>query len=226
MALGTPLGSLRWEFIAGRLESEGIVNPWFGKAAFIVSLMSMMLIRAPHGKRSGQVKIEESRKGRLEVTLLALMWITTLVLPVISIASPFLSFADYGLHVLPFLLGIVCAAMGLWLFYRSHADLGINWSISLEIRNGHQLVTRGVYQRIRHPMYMSILLLVLAQAFLLSNWIAGPLCLPAFLLMLVLRLGPEERMMLERFGNEYGAYIKRTKRLIPNHIFRQSGPNQ
>jgi hypothetical protein len=105
------------------------VNPWFGKAAFIVSLMSMMLIRAPHGKRSGQVKIEESRKGRLEVALLALMWITTLVLPVISIASALLSFADYGLQVLPFLLGIVSAAMGLWLFYRSHADLGINWSI-------------------------------------------------------------------------------------------------
>ena len=192
------------------------MNPWFGKAAFIVSLMSMMLIRAPHGKRSGQVKIEESRKGRLEVALLALMWITTLVLPVISIASPLLSFADYGLHVLPFLLGIVCAAMGLWLFYRSHADLGINWSISLEIRTEHQLVTRGVYERTRHPMYMSIFLLALAQAFLLSNWIAGPLCLLAFLLMFPLRLGPEEQMMLERFGDEYGAYVKRTKRLIPN----------
>jgi protein-S-isoprenylcysteine O-methyltransferase Ste14 len=192
------------------------VNPWFGKAAFIVSLVSMMLIRAPHGKRSGQVKIEESRKGRLEVALLALMWITTLVLPVISIASPLLSFADYGLQVLPFLLGIVCAAMGLWLFYRSHADLGINWSISLELRKEHQLVTRGVYQRIRHPMYMSIFLLALAQAFLLSNWIAGPSCLLAFLLMFPLRLGPEERMMLERFGDEYRAYVKRTKRLIPN----------
>src|SRR5213593_2248640 len=107
------------------------------------------------------------------------MGIATLVLPVISIVSSLLSFADYGLHVLSFLLGIVCAAMGLWLFYRSHADLGINWSISLEIRKEHQLITRGVYQRIRHPMYMSIFLLVLAQAFLLSNWIAGPLCLLA-----------------------------------------------
>ena len=192
------------------------MNPWFGKAAFIVSLISMMLIRAPHGIRSVQVKIEESRKGRLEIALLALMWITTLVLPVISIASPLLSFADYGLHVLPFLLGIVCAAMGLWLFYRSHADLGINWSISLEIRQKHQLVTGGVYERIRHPMYMSIFLLALAQAFLLSNWIAGPLYLLAFLLMFPLRLVPEERMMLDTFGDEYGAYVKRTKRLIPS----------
>ena len=192
------------------------MNPWFGKAAFIVSLISMMLIRAPHGKRSGQVKIAESRKGRLEIALLALMWITTLVLPLISIASPLLSFADYGLHVLPFLLGIVCAAVGLSLFYRSHADLGTNWSISLEIRQEHQLVTGGVYERIRHPMYLSIFLLALAQAFLLSNWFAGPLSLLAFLLMFPLRLRPEERMMLKTFGDEYGAYVKRTKRLIPN----------
>jgi len=192
------------------------VNPWFGKAAFLVCLVLMMLIRAPHGKRGGQVKIEESRKGRLEVALLALMWITTVVLPLMSIASPWLSFADYSFHWLPFLLGIVCAAMGLWLFYRSHADLGLNWSISLEIRQGHQLVTRGVYQRLRHPMYMSILLLGLAQACLLPNWISGPLGLPAFVLMFALRLRPEERMMLERFGDEYGAYCKRTKRLIPN----------
>jgi protein-S-isoprenylcysteine O-methyltransferase Ste14 len=192
------------------------MNQWFGKAAFIVSLISMMLIRAPHGIRSGQVKIEESRKGRLEVALLALMWITTLILPVISIATPLLSSADYGLRVLPFLLGSACAAMGLWLFYRSHADLGLNWSISLAIRQKHQLVTGGVYERIRHPMYTSIFLLALAQAFLLSNWIAGPLYLLAFLLMFPLRLGPEERMMLDTFGDEYSAYVKRTKRLIPS----------
>jgi protein-S-isoprenylcysteine O-methyltransferase Ste14 len=196
-------------------ESEEIMNPLFGKAAFIVSLISMMLIRAPHGKRSGQVKIRESRKGPLEIAFLALMGIATLVLPVISIVSSLLSFADYGLHVLPFLLGIVCAAMGLWLFYRSHADLGTNWSISLDIRQEHQLVTGGVYERIRHPMYLSMFLLALAQVFLLSNWIAGPLYLLAFLLMFPLRLGPEERMMLETFGDEYDAYVKRTQRLIP-----------
>src|SRR5439155_26928713 len=137
-------------------ESEEIMNTCFGKAAFTVSLIPMIFIRAPHGKPSGQVKIAESRKGRLEIALLALMWITTLVLPLISIASPLLSFPDYGLHALPFLLGIVCAAVGLSLFYRSHADLGTNWSISLEIRQEHPLVTAGVYERIRHLMYLSI----------------------------------------------------------------------
>ena len=192
------------------------MNPWIGKAAFIITLISMMAIRAPHGRRSGQVKTVESRKGQLEIAFLALMWITTLILPVVSLATPLLSFANYRLYVLPFLLGIICAAMGLWLFYRSHTDLGTNWSLTLEIRQEHQLVTRGVYQRVRHPMYTSIFLLALAQAFLLPNWIAGPLFLLSFLSTLPLRLRPEERMMLETFGDEYAAYVKRTKRLIPN----------
>jgi protein-S-isoprenylcysteine O-methyltransferase Ste14 len=120
------------------------------------------------------------------------------------------------LRIYPLFLGILFGAMGLWLFHRSHADLGTNWSLSLEIRQEHQLVTRGVYQHIRHPMYMSILLLGMAQAFLLPNWIGGPLFLLSFLATLPLRLRPEERMMLEKFGDEYAIYVNRTKRLIPN----------
>ncbi len=192
------------------------MNPWFGEVAFIVGMIAMIVIRAPHGRQSGQVKVVESRKGRLEIALLALMWIAMLLLPVISMATSLLSFADYSLNVVPFSIGSVCLALGLWLFYRSHADLSTNWSISLELREGHKLITRGVYRNIRHPMYTAIFLMAIAQAFLLPNWMAGPSCLFAFLLMLALRLGPEERMMLERFGDKYAAYSAQTKRLIPN----------
>jgi protein-S-isoprenylcysteine O-methyltransferase Ste14 len=111
---------------------------------------------------------------------------------------------------------MVCLVPGLWLFYRAHADLGTNWSVSLELREKHKLVTQGVYRRIRHPMYTAILLQATAQALLLPNWVAGPACLLAFLLMLALRLGPEERMMLDAFAGDYATYIGRTKRLIPN----------
>ena len=148
------------------------------------------------------------------MTLLALMWIAMMILPILSIVTPLLSFADYPLRVVPFLLGAVCLAFGLWLFYRAHADLGTNWSVSLELREDHRLVTDGVYQHIRHPMYTAILLTAVAQALLLPNWLAGPSCLIAFLLMLAFRLGPEERMMRDRFGDDYVAYARRTKRLV------------
>jgi len=50
-------------------------------------------------------------------------------------------------------IGIVVAIVGLWLFWRAHADLGRNWSQTLDIHGDHQLITQGVYHFIRHPMY-------------------------------------------------------------------------
>ena len=151
----------------------------------------------------------------MERTLLAVMSIAMLVLPVIFVATSLLAFADYGLNVIAFSIGIACLAIGLWLFARSHADLGDNWSISLEVREGHTLITGGVYRQIRHPMYTAILLLAIAQALLLANWIAGPASVLVLLLMLALRRGPEERMMVERFGDTYTVYCGQTKRFIP-----------
>jgi protein-S-isoprenylcysteine O-methyltransferase Ste14 len=193
-----------------------MMNPWFGEALFLVGIASTIIIRAPHGGRSSKVAVVESRRGPLEIALLALMWITGVILPLVAIFTPFLSFADYPLHPGAFAMGTVVLSLGIWLFYRSHADLGRNWSISLEIREDHQLVRSGVYRLIRHPMYTAIFLTALAQALLLSNWLAGPSCFLAFLVMFALRIGREETMMLNKFGEAYGDYMNRTKRLIPH----------
>jgi protein-S-isoprenylcysteine O-methyltransferase Ste14 len=60
-------------------------------------------------------------------------------------------------------LGAALQMCRLWLFWRSHHDLGGNWSPSLEIAEQQTLVTRGVYARVRHPMYAAQALLALAQ---------------------------------------------------------------
>jgi protein-S-isoprenylcysteine O-methyltransferase Ste14 len=105
--------------------------------------------------------------------------------------------------------------IGLWLFYRSHADLGTNWSITLEVRERHRLITQGVYRGVRHPMYSALALYAIGQALVIPNWIAGLSNLIAFAVLFALRIGAEERMMAEQFGAEYAAYAARTKRLIP-----------
>jgi protein-S-isoprenylcysteine O-methyltransferase Ste14 len=74
----------------------------------------------------------------------------------------------------PFAVGILVLVVGLWIFHRSHADLGTNWSITLAVREQHRLVTEGVYRRVRHPMYLALFLYSLGQALALPNWIAGP----------------------------------------------------
>jgi len=119
----------------------------------------------------------------------------------------------------------VLMVAALWLFYRSHADLGLNWSVSLELRKGHELVKRGVYRSIRHPMYASIWLWCLAQGLLLENWLAGWYALMAFALMYFVRTPREERMMREAFGQEYADYMGQTGRLFPR-IRAGAGTNE
>ena len=190
------------------------MNPWFAKATILASSILMVVIRAPHGQRSRGVKVVRSKRGPLEAALLTLAWLA-FFLPLIWIVAPVFAFAEYSLRPVPLLAGIVCLAVGLWLFARSHADLGTNWSLTLEVRENHQLVTQGVYRYARHPMYLALLVYSVGQALVLPNWIAGPSYGIAMALLFAFRLGPEERMMVEEFGKDYEAYRRQTKCLIP-----------
>lgn len=154
------------------------------------------------------------RKGPMEAVFLTLAWIGFFV-PLVWIASPWLRFADYPLGVAPFVSGAACLAVGLWAFRRSHADLGTNWSISLELREHHQLVTSGIYRHVRHPMYASLLLYAIGQALLIPNWVAGPSYFVPMALIVAFRLAPEEQMMIEEFGDHYREYSARSNRLVP-----------
>jgi protein-S-isoprenylcysteine O-methyltransferase Ste14 len=190
------------------------MNLWYAKAVILASSIVMVIIRAPHGQRSRGIKIVKSRKGALEIALLTIAWLG-FFLPLVWVFTSVLAFADYPLRLVPFIAGSLCLALGLWLLYRSHADLGTNWSITLEVRESHRLVTQGIYRHVRHPMYLALLLYSLGQALALPNWVAGPSYLATFGLLFALRVGPEERMMLEEFGEDYRAYMARTKRLVP-----------
>ena len=191
------------------------MSPWIAKAVVLVGTVVMIAIRAPHGRRSRSVRVAKSHKTLLETGLLVLAWVAFFV-PLIWIASPAFSFAEYPLRSGPLISGVVCSVIGLWLFYRSHADLGTNWSITLEVREQHRLITQGIYRRIRHPMSSALVLYSAGQALLIPNWVAGPSNFVALTVLLALRIGAEERMMAQQFGIEYAAYTARTKRLIPH----------
>ena len=190
------------------------MNPWIAKALVLAATVVMIAMRAPHGQRSRRVKVAKSHKTRLEAALLILAWLAFFV-PLGWIVSPAFSFAEYPLRVGPFVAGVACYVIGLWLFHRSHTDLGTNWSVTLEVREQHRLITLGIYRRIRHPMYLALFLYSAGQAFAIPNWVAGPSYLVGFGILFALRVRAEERMMLEAFGDEYAKYMARTARLIP-----------
>jgi protein-S-isoprenylcysteine O-methyltransferase Ste14 len=190
------------------------MNPWVAKVTVLVASVAMVAIRAPHGQRSRGIPVVKSRKGTLEMVLLTIAWLA-FFLPLIWVVTPVLNFADYSLRAVPFSAGTLCLTLGLWLFQRSHADLGTNWSITLEVREKHRLVIHGLYRRVRHPMYLALLLYSAGQALVLPNYVAGLSYGVAMALLVALRVGPEERMMLEEFGKAYEDHMARTKRLVP-----------
>ncbi|HEV3083724.1 MAG TPA: protein-S-isoprenylcysteine O-methyltransferase [Gemmataceae bacterium] len=190
------------------------MNPWFAKAVVLLASIVMVAIRAPHGQRSRTIPVASSRKGPLETVLLTIAWVA-FFLPLIWIVTPLFAFADYPLHPVPLFTGVLCLALGLWLFHRAHADLGTNWSITLEVREKHQLVTHGIYRWVRHPMYLALLIYSAGQALVIPNWLVGPSYGVAMVLLIALRMGLEERMMHEQFGKDYEIYQATTKRLIP-----------
>lgn len=191
------------------------MEPIILKIIYGLSVLASIIIRRPHERRNKANKIVDDQKTTLEKALLFLVYIGMMILPLIYVFTGLLSFANYALPLALQLLGVASMILFAWLFYRSHKDLGQNWSVSLEIREEHTLVSTGIYSKIRHPMYTAIWFWVIGQSLLLHNYIAGLSGIAAFGLMYLLRVGPEEKMMEATFGEEYIAYKAKTGRLLP-----------
>ena len=189
-----------------------------GEIVWIVGILGWYVIRHPFERRARRVRVVSGGRSFSDTAGLLAALFGMAILPAFYVATGIPAWADRPASLWAVALGAIIFALALWVFRRSHKDLGRNWSITLEIRDQHRLVSTGLYAVIRHPMYTSFLLMALGQAFLLANWVAGLVGLVGFAVLFFLRVDKEERMMLDTFGPEYRAYIGRTKRLIP-HLY-------
>ncbi len=192
-----------------------MMTAFFAKSIWVLMTVAWYALRRPHVRRSRKTPVRHSARDRREWTLLAVSLAGLGILPFLYVATGFPKGADYPFRPLQGWLGAAVALAALTMFYLSHRELGRNWSISLDVRETHKLVTDGVYARVRHPMYTAFWLWALAQALLLPNWIAGLSGLVGFGTLYAFRVGREEKLMLDAFGNEYRAYMARTARLVP-----------
>jgi protein-S-isoprenylcysteine O-methyltransferase Ste14 len=192
------------------------------KAIYLALAIGWYIIRIPHERRSRRTPVSRSARGAKELILLSISLSGLGILPFVYIASGFPRFAKYPFQPSLAWAGAVVAAAALWLFYLTHRALGRNWSVSLDLRENHKLITNGIYTYVRHPMYSAFWLWAIAQALLLPNWIAGPAGLIGFGTLYFFRVGEEEKLMCEAFGSDYRDYMNRTGRIIP----RLSSPHQ
>lgn len=191
------------------------MTAWTAKIILMIGAVAWFVIRLPHQRRAGKTTVAKSARGPREAILLACSLTGLGLVPLLYILTGEPRFAGYPFLPLQGWFGALVFLASLWLFHRTHRTLGRNWSESLEVREKHSLVTAGPYRFVRHPMYSAFFLWAVAQALLLPNWVAGPAGLIGFGTLFAFRVGREERLMLETFGDQYREYMRQTARIIP-----------
>ena len=112
------------------------------------------------------------------------------------------------------LLGTLLVWAGVLFCCWARVVLGRNWSAVVQVKRDHELIVRGPYRYVRHPIYTGLLTAFLGTALAIGEWRALlATAIVACSFWIKLRL--EERWMREQFGEAYMAYMGRVKALIP-----------
>jgi protein-S-isoprenylcysteine O-methyltransferase Ste14 len=120
-------------------------------------------------------------------------------------------------------LGVALIAVGLALAVWARVHLGRNWSGTVTVKEGHELIRSGPYAWVRHPIYTGLITAVLGTA-ITSGTVRAMLGLLVIAASLLRKLQAEEIFMRETFPGEYERYSAAVPALIPLTTPRQSGP--
>lgn len=111
-------------------------------------------------------------------------------------------------------MGISVCVLGLLVTLWARWTLGGNWSSTVTFKSGHELIRTGPYRFVRHPIYTGLLVMALGTTLdfgQLRCWLALPVMAAAFWL----KLRHEERLLLRHFPEQYPAYMRQVKALVP-----------
>jgi protein-S-isoprenylcysteine O-methyltransferase Ste14 len=107
------------------------------------------------------------------------------------------------------------AAASLWLCLAAVVTLGKQWTFVAEVAEGHELVVRGPYALVRHPIYSGMSGLVIASALVVCQWWAVPIATALQLGGTWIRVREEERLLRAEHGQAFEAYAARVPAIVP-----------
>ncbi len=110
--------------------------------------------------------------------------------------------------------GAALSVAGLAFCIWARVTLGRNWSGAVTLKEEHELIERGPYRLVRHPIYTGLIAMFLATAIVLGH-VGGIIGLVLVFISFWIKLSDEERVMLKQFPDQYAAYQHRVKRIIP-----------
>ncbi|MHA1960031.1 MAG: isoprenylcysteine carboxylmethyltransferase family protein [Candidatus Thorarchaeota archaeon] len=168
-------------------------------------------VRRPRSERWAALKQE----GRLAIVALFFSVYGTSIMGLLYLIDvPWIWWSYIFLPIEIRVVGLILAIANLPFTYWVGKTLADSFSYTLEVQDDQKLVTSGPYSRVRHPLYLVTFWFFVSQILISDNWI--------FIVILIIilpylfqRMGKEEQMMVDEFGEEYISYMNRTGRLFP-----------
>ena len=154
----------------------------------------------------------ESSAQRLRYSIL-------LVLAYLLLTNPRRLPFPFDVRIIPaaeaveWMAAILCIA-GFAFCVWARATLGRNWSGTITLKEGHELIERGPYCLVRHPIYTGMLAMFLATAIAIGH-LGGFIALGVAFTSFWIKLSDEEKLMRQQFPEQYRSYEQRVKRIIP-----------
>src|SRR5262245_39112084 len=116
---------------------------FIAKVIWGLGCVAYYIIRYPHQRRARKTSVTDRRDFFREKTLMLISYGGLFVVPLIYVLTEQPKIADYTFRPLQAWLGLLVLIAAMALLYRTHRDLGRAWSITLEIRDQHRLITRS-----------------------------------------------------------------------------------
>jgi len=195
------------------ISSSGTESLLFALAFFgwIASeIIGAMILPRLHRYREGtKLEIKDRRSGLIVIAGL--------------IAAIYLDFglALAGIALLPdwlFYPGIALMVLGIFLRQWSIVLLGGFFSALVSVQERQTIIRKGPYRYVRHPSYTGAIMIFTGIGLAILSWGAVLVLLLVSCIVYGYRIGVEEKAMVERFGEEYRAYMRETKMLVPGVV--------
>jgi len=165
--------------------------------------------------RDSGEKISRSVDGSAMLTLIRIGGLALWLSPLVYLINPhWMTWSKVGLPEWARWLGVIIGTLCVFGIYWLFSSIGSGITPTSATRKQHKLVTSGPYRWVRHPLYTVGSSMFVAFGMMADNWFIAGLGILTFILMAI-RTPKEEANLIEKFGDEYREYMKRTGRFLP-----------
>lgn len=193
------------------------MDDYFFRTIMLVVFVLIVPVAGYYRKRAHGTgeKLDRMQEGMfLLVGIRACATVHFLAMFTFFISPPAMGWAALPLPTWVRLLGVALALLGGLLWITTFHYLGKNLTDTVVTRKEHTLITNGPYAYVRHPFYVALILITMANGLTTANWFIFVTGILTFL-FIYLRTSKEETKLVERFGDAYRGYMHTTGRFFP-----------